>query len=301
VHIAFVHVANLTFQERANMAVDSGASGAHPLPDIDDLWRDDPVAAEQRLRLVVPAAERAGDPAYLAELAAQIARAWAMQGRFDDCHKLLDKAQRMLSPQMQRPSARCLLERGRALLLERRTKEAQAVLLEAWQSARASRHYAVAADAAHLLASVDEAEPLAWRQRAVELAEQAGVEAQKPWFGQVVLDIGMAQHESGHFERALQYFRRAQAWEHRHGHDAAHRRAKWWVARTLRSLGRAAEALEKQRELMLEYEAAGHPSAMVYEEMAHCLAALGREDEARAWMSRAHRHQAEEHPLGPHT
>ena len=60
------------------------------------------------------------------------------------------------------------------------------------------------------------------------------------------------------------------------------------MGRTLRSLGRAEEALALQRTLLAEWEAAGEAGPYVLEEIAECLLALGRSDEARPFFARAH-------------
>jgi len=56
----------------------------------------------------------------------------------------------------------------------------------------------------------------------------------------------------------------------------------------LRSLGRVEEALTLQQELLREFEALGEQDGYVYEELAECLAALGRDDEARPYFARAY-------------
>ena len=64
-----------------------------PLPRFDDWWDyNDASATEARFRDLLPAAETAGDDAYLAELLTQIARTEGLQRRFDDAHATLDRA-----------------------------------------------------------------------------------------------------------------------------------------------------------------------------------------------------------------
>ena len=70
--------------------------------------------------------------------------------------------------------------------------------------------------------------------------------------------------------------------------DAAHMIAKWCVAKTLRMMDHTEEALEMQRELYEQYQAAGKRSGYVYEEIAECLTVMGEEQEAQGWFAAAY-------------
>jgi hypothetical protein len=83
------------------------------------------------------------------------------------------------------------------------------------------------------------------------------------------------------FERALEV-------RIRQGKAADIRIARWCVARCLRSLGHVVEALDMQRVLLAEAEAAGQPDVYTHEEIGECLLALGSPDEARPHFARAH-------------
>jgi hypothetical protein len=48
------------------------------------------------------------------------------------------------------------------------------------------------------------------------------------------------------------------------------------------------EALEMQRSLFEQYQAAGKKSGYVYEEIAECLMVVGQEQEARGWFAAAY-------------
>jgi hypothetical protein len=48
------------------------------------------------------------------------------------------------------------------------------------------------------------------------------------------------------------------------------------------------EALEMQRSLSEEYQAAGKKSGNVYEEIAECLKVMGQEQEAQGWFAAAY-------------
>src|SRR6266498_2497341 len=64
--------------------------------------------------------------------------------------------------------------------------------------------------------------------------------------------------------------------------------AKWCVAKTLRMMDHTEEALEMQRNLFEQYQAAGKKSGYVYEEIAECLTVMGQEQEAQGWFAAAY-------------
>src|SRR5260370_35435867 len=64
--------------------------------------------------------------------------------------------------------------------------------------------------------------------------------------------------------------------------------AKWCVAKTLRKMDHTEEALEMQRDLYEQYQAAGRRSGYVYEEIAECLTVLGQEHKDQAWLAAAY-------------
>ncbi len=70
--------------------------------------------------------------------------------------------------------------------------------------------------------------------------------------------------------------------------DAAHMIAKWCVAKTLRMMNHTEEALEMQRDLYEQYQAAGKRSGYVYEEIAECLMVMGEGQEAQGWFAAAY-------------
>ncbi len=101
-------------------------------------------------------------------------------------------------------------------------------------------------------------------------------------------NIGWTYHDAGDYEQALATFQKATASRRAEGNPALIRIAVWAEARTLRSLGRVEEALALQQELLREFDALGEQDGYVYEELAECLTALGRNDEARPHFARAY-------------
>ena len=148
-----------------------------------------------------------------------------------------------------------------------------------------------AVDAAHMmgivhLPSPDEA--LAWNHRALELAEASPDPAAQHWRGSLANNIGWAHFAKEEFATALDCFERAL--EYREAEDKPNeiRVARWCIARCLRSLGRTEEALVIQRELEKEIEHLDAPDGYVYEELAECLYALHRDEEAKPYFNQAH-------------
>ena len=258
--------------------------------DFDSLWDyNDPSGTEARFRGLLPQARTGGDAGYLAELLTQIARAEALQQRFDDAHRTLDEVEPMLPEATTRARIRYLLERGRVFNSSRRRDEARPLFLQAWELAREAGEDFSAVDAAHMVAIVESPEgSLEWNERAIAWAEQSADPRARGWLGSLYNNLGWTYHDLGRYEEALATFEHGLAWQQRAGKTAEARIAAWTVARALRSLGRYEEALAQQRENLRALEAAGASDGYTQEEIGECLLALGREDEARPHFARAY-------------
>lgn len=256
----------------------------------DELWNyDDPAASEARFRKLLPDLVAGGDESQRAQLLTQIARALALQRRFDEAQEVLAQAEARLEAAGERARVRWLLETGRCHNSSGSPEQSLAFFLEAWELARRCGEDFHAVDAAHMLAIVEPApeDRLAWTMRALELAESSDDPRVGKWPGSLHNNIGWTWHEQGDYARALEHFRKALAWRERQGDVSTMRIARWCIARCLRSLGRLDEALAMQRALLEEYQAEDAPDGYVYEELGECLLLLGREDEARPWFARA--------------
>jgi len=81
------------------------------LPDFDSLWDyDHPGPTEKRFRKLLPSAVDSLDISYLSELLTQIARAEAMQRKFPEAQKTLDRVEKALRKAEQRVSAAAYAE-----------------------------------------------------------------------------------------------------------------------------------------------------------------------------------------------
>jgi tetratricopeptide (TPR) repeat protein len=253
------------------------------LPDFDQLWDyERPGETEQRFRAILPAARQSGDRSYLVQLLTQIARTQGLQRAFDAAHQTLDEAQAMMSEDLIRANIRYLLERGRAFNSSRNTAPAKECFLTAWELAAAHGEDFYTIDAAHMLAIVEPPEQqLDWNLKALALAEQSADPRARRWQGSLYNNIGWTYHDAGDYARALEMFQKALRCREEAGQPRQIHIARWCIGRALRSLGRYEEALRLQRELLAEREASGEPDGYSHEELAECLLALGRPDEAR--------------------
>lgn len=237
--------------------------------DIDTLWDfDDPAESEQRFRALLPAAK--DDVAYELELLTQVARALALQNKFDEAAALLDDIENRLGDDMTRARLRLLIERGRALNASGRRDEARPLFEQAWELGRDTDELDLAFDAGHMIA-ITEAPEVTRSLEIISAAETSHDPRAEHWLAPLYNNIGWTYHERGAFEQALAQFERALAWREQQGQARETRIARWCVGRTLRSLGRYRGALELQRALHAEVELAGEPDGYIEEELGELL------------------------------
>ena len=125
-------------------------------------------------------------------------------------------------------------------------------------------------------------------QRALDLADTSTDPAARRWRGSLWNNIGWARFEASDLDGAMAAFETALAARREQGKPRETRVAEWCVARCLRALGRPAEALAIHERLAVETAAAGDPEdGYGAEEIAECLLAMGREEEARPHFARA--------------
>jgi tetratricopeptide (TPR) repeat protein len=260
------------------------------LPELRDLWNwNDAKASEEAFRGLLPRARSAGDLGFELEVRTQVARALGLQSRFEEAHSALDRVEEQLEGAGSRARLRYLLERGRALRSSGHPAEALPFFIEGWELGRSSGQDGLAVDAAHMVALVEAGEEiLAWNLRALELAQSSPAPAAQRWRASLFNNIGWTHHDAGRFDEALALFEEAVPLRREQAKAAASRQAEWCVARALRSLGRIDDALAIQERLHAEWEAEGGADGYVDEEIAECLQALDRPDEARPWFAKAH-------------
>ncbi|HVO68859.1 MAG TPA: tetratricopeptide repeat protein [Aggregatilineaceae bacterium] len=266
------------------------ASTGQDLADFDRLWDyDHPGKTEQRFRELLPLAVASGNTAYRAELLTQIARTLGLQQKFDEAQRTLDEVDALLADGLARPRIRCLLERGRVLNSSGAPDRARPLFVEAWEQAQQAGEDALAVDAAHMVAIVEEGQAaLDWNLKALHLAETSSQERARKWLASLYNNIGWTYHDMGQYEVALDTFQKALRLRVSDGSPEPIRIARWCVARALRSLGRVEEALAMQQALLEEAATAGEKPGYTYEELGECLLLLDRQAEAAPYFAQAY-------------
>ena len=275
---------------------DTATAVPDSLPDFDRLWDyDHPDSTEAAFRALLPRARASGNKDYLVQLLSQIARTQGLQMKFDDANKTLEEAQALLTPDLRVARVRVLLERGRVWNSSKHADLAIPLFTAAWDLAREAGALGIpgadgyAVDAAHMLAYAQPGDlSLQWNETAIAYAEHSQDPKAKKWLGSLYNNQGWDYHGKGEFEKALEIFQKALDARKAEGDPGKIRTAEWCVARTLRSLGRNEDALEIQKRLLAEAQAAGRPDGYIFEEMGECLLALHRPAEAQPYFSVAY-------------
>ncbi len=251
--------------------------------DFESQWDyGDPAGTEQKFRSFLPDAADHEDPEYYPQLRTQLARTLSLQRRFKEAHALLDELESSRLEQTPIAHIRYLLERGRTYNSAGQPEKALPLFLEAWKRSLEIGADFYAVDAAHMVAIVKPGkEGLSWNMKAIRFAEASRQDRARGWLGSLYNNTGWSFHEIQDYEKALDLFERALAFRIEQGNPENVRIARWCVARCYRSLGRLREALEIQRALLAEAQAAGKPAGYTHEELGEILRARGQQDEAR--------------------
>jgi tetratricopeptide (TPR) repeat protein len=231
--------------------------------DPSPLWHfEDPVGSEHRFRA---AADAAGSEREQAVYLTQLARALGLQEQYDEGHAVLDA----LDDSRPEVLVRIALERGRLLRSSGKPAQARPHFEEAARVSLEGGLDALHVDALHMVALVAEpADQLDRNYVALAFAKASKDPAARNWDASLLNNIGMARADSGDFGAALAAFEEALFARERIGDPHRTRVARWMVAWALRNLGMSEVALEMQRELKAELDAAGEVDPYVDEELA---------------------------------
>jgi tetratricopeptide (TPR) repeat protein len=256
--------------------------------DLNPLWDfDNPGQSEQRFRAALATAT--GDDAIV--LQTQIARSYGLRGDFAKAREILNGLEPHLPGAGVEARTRHALELGRpfasaphppeSLTFEAKER-ARAAYKQAYEIASRGELDGLAVDALHMLAFVDTepADQLRWGQEALAITQASSQPAAKKWEASLRNNIGYALYQLGRYDEALDQFQQAVVLRERGEDVQAKRIAHWMVAWTLRALNRIDEALAIQLRLEGEREAAGAPSAYVFEELELLYRAKGDRERA---------------------
>ena len=269
------------------------ADAASPTTDafartLDRQWDfGKPAISEQRFRDELAKWPSASAQAH--EVRTQVARALALQRKFDDAHALLDAVEARLADLPAHVRVRYLLERGRALNSSGSPQRAVPLFTEALALAEREHDEFYAVDAAHMLGiAAPAAERMAWNLKALALAEAAVDTRARDWRASLYHNIGWTHFDAGDAPKALDFWQRALALRETMGDAGRIRVAQWTVARGYRAVGRLDDAERIQKALVVEFDAIGEPDGYVYEELAEIALARGDAAAARPWAAKAH-------------
>jgi len=262
------------------------------LNNFDKLWDyNNPEETGKKFKALLPDADKLKDKSKYLELLTQIARTEGLQRRFEDAHRTLDKAMKMILPEHIIPRIRYMLERGRVYNSSKETEKAAEIFNAAFQQAVKYHEDFYAIDAAHMLGIVEkEEESLKWNEIAIRMAEDSKDKRANGWLGSLYNNTAWTYHDMKQYDKSLELFEKNVKWHsERNSNQKMISIARWSVARTLRSKGKINEALEIQMELEREMnEKQIENGGYNYEEIGECLLLLNKKEEATPYFKKAH-------------
>jgi len=176
---------------------------------------------------------------------------------------------------------RISLEGGRVLTSSGSPENARPLFETAFERASAAGFEQLAIDALHMAAIVAAPdEQVALNEHALDLARAASDPRARDWRASLLNNLGWTRFEAGELDAALSLFTEAVEERERQGKTREIGVARWSAGRTLRALNRTEEALAAQSDLAAWFSASGLTDSYIEEEIAECLAELGRPDEA---------------------
>ncbi len=258
------------------------------LPDFIKLWNfGNPSETEQKFCALLPHAEVANDPSYLAQLLTQIARTQGLQGKFDEAHSTLDQAEKMLTPDLKLARVRYFLERGRVFNSSDHQQEAILLFIQASTLALSTKEIKLAVDAIHMIAIAkrDPQEQIEWNLKGIEMAKSDPNSV--GWLHALYNNIGESHLVLKDYENAKLYFHKLAGLQNERNGEADMYTLKD-EARATRLSGQPNEALVIIEPILKKLIEAKQDDGWIREEMAESLFALGQKDRAKQHFMKAY-------------
>jgi tetratricopeptide (TPR) repeat protein len=244
------------------------ADRLRPLWDFTDLD-----ASEVRIRAAL---HQETSDSGRAEVLTQLARIEGLHERFSEANNLLADAE-TLAGASDVVRARLLLERGRVLRLSGDLGAALPLFEEAFETALAAGQDFIAGDAAHMAALAGDM--IAWTARGLDLAERSPSAAS--WARTLLNNLGWWHAERQEYAESRAAYRESLEAHERHPENPYLREvARCGVAKALRALGRAEEAVPLLEQAVAWAEATGRPDRAFHQELGAAYADAGRQGEA---------------------
>lgn len=279
------------------MEINESSRSSGRLDDVDSLWNpQDPAGSELAFRALLPEARQlaGAERAQLILLLSWIGRAEALQRKFAEARRSLDEAGKLL----EEPGAQYavavrigwLIGRGHLHILEKTPSQARAFFSEAWSLATESGEDYFAVEIAQLMAVSEPAKSQReWISRAIQIAEKSQLPKTKACLCALYSSLGWKHFEMRQFENSLESFKTALESAKSVGSELEAFTAQWSIGKVLRAMSRFEEALAIQKKLVDGLGIGGRKNGRLYEEMAECLHALKRVDEAQMYFELAYR------------
>jgi tetratricopeptide (TPR) repeat protein len=261
------------------------------MADFDKLWNyNDPAGTEQKFRQLLSDVRQSGDTSLELELLTQIARTQGLQQNFDDAHVTLNDVESRMRPEDHLVRTRYLLERGRAFNSSKQRERAIPLFTDAMNLAIAHKLDFYAIDAIHMLgiAEPDAEKQLALNFKAMQLAEASTDDRARGWLGSLYNNIGWTYYDQQRYDEALEIFKKCVTFFETANRPDRLRIARYSVGKTLRALGELERALAIQMDLLDDAKQRNEPDGFVSEEVAECLLAQGKAEQAKPHFARAH-------------
>lgn len=260
---------------------------------INKLWDySDPKASEVRFRSRLAEEEKENSPfTDRMEIMTQIARAEGLQQKFEDAHKTLDTVQALLpSLGSSLVETRYHLERGRAFNSSGNKEKAKQEFLKALESGKKGSHDYYAIDAVHMMGIADEpAKQLEWTELGIKMAEASSEDRAKLWLGTFYNNSGWTYFAMGEYQKALDLFIKNEKFAESRNNAKDVQIAKWCQAKMYRFLKQIDTALSIQHGLEKEMKSGTmEEDGYVHEEIAECLLAQGKANDAKPYFKRAY-------------